>query len=187
MLRSIVSRLLTLLSLLMALAGCGVAASEDGTGSESGDPGTTPTAGTPIDTDTLVTIDRSLCFGPCPSYSLSIAGDGTVAYQGRSYVNVKGPASAQVASSDVQGLVDRLLGAKYFNLSVPVDCPAGISTDAPSVTTSLALSGLTHTVQDYRGNPCVPPVLSSLEDAIDAVANSARWVKCGAPDGYCEP
>ncbi|HVZ31577.1 MAG TPA: DUF6438 domain-containing protein, partial [Polyangiaceae bacterium] len=106
MLRSIPSRFFTLLPLLAALEGCGIVASGDETGAGS-DPG--PAAGTPIDAGTLVTLDRSLCFGPCPSYFLSIAGDGTVTYQGRSYVNVKGSASAQIASGDVQGLVDRLL------------------------------------------------------------------------------
>lgn len=185
---SAISSLVSFFSLLLAVEGCGLASSgsEGGGGnSESAGAGSAQPASVRIDTDTLVTIDRDECYGVCPAYSLSIAGDGTVKYVGRSYVKVKGPASAQVARSDVQSLVDQLLEADYFNLSVPVDCPAGTFTDASTVTTSLALGGRTHSVQDYKGDPCVPKSLSGLEDAIDAVANSAQWVKCDAPNGFC--
>jgi hypothetical protein len=138
-----------------------------------------------IDSDTRVTLERTQCYGACPAYSLSIAGDGTVAYFGSNYVHVKGPASKQVSVSDVQALVDQMLRADYFNLSVPEDCPAGIFTDAPSATTSLTLHGRTHTVEHYHGNACSPAILGSLEDAIDIVADSAAWIVCDNPGGIC--
>jgi hypothetical protein len=138
-----------------------------------------------IDTDTRVMLERTECYGTCPVYSLSIAGDGTVAYFGKKYVSVKGPASKQVSISAVQALVDQMLQVDYFNLSVPADCPAGLYTDAPGATTALTLNGQTHTVYHYHGNACAPADLSPLEDAIDALADSAAWLECDTPSGAC--
>jgi hypothetical protein len=138
-----------------------------------------------VDSDTRITLERGGCYGSCPIYSLSIAGDGTVSYFGEMYVNVKGPASKQVPVSDVQALVDQMLDAEYFELSVPDDCPAGVSTDAASATTSLTLDGETHTVDHYYGNRCAPAGLRALEDAIDTLADSGTWIRCDTSTSTC--
>jgi hypothetical protein len=139
----------------------------------------------PIDSDTLITLARSACYGSCPVYSLAIGGDGTVTYTGEAFVRVMGPASGEVAVSNVQALVDRMLRADYFNLSVPMTCRAGIATDASGATTSLALGQRMHTVQDYHGNACAPAVLVELENAVDALAGSKQWVPCQTNGGAC--
>lgn len=181
------ARLFTKLAAPAALLSCGLA-----------DPGQVPAAdevdanelgideaASTIDSDTRVMLERTECYGSCPVYSLSIAGDGTVAYVGKKYVNVKGPASKQLPISDVQALVDQMLQADYFNLSVPEDCPAGVYTDAPGATTSLTLKGRTHTVYHYYGNACAPAGLRPLEDAIDTRADSTAWLECDTPSGAC--
>jgi hypothetical protein len=169
------------------LAGCGLAESgpSANSGSDRGGAGATVLAGNLVDSETLITLERTACYGSCPDYSLSIAGDGTVTYLGRSYVNIKGAASKQVAVSNVQALVDQMLQADYFELSVPVECSQGIFTDAPSATTSLLLGQRTHTVEHYYGNPCAPAALQVLEDAIDEAAGSAEWLKCHTSSGVC--
>ena len=138
-----------------------------------------------VDANTAITLDRTVCFGFCPSYSLRIGGDGTVAYSGRQFVKVVGTASAQVPVSDVQGLVNEMEQANYFSLTVPETCAQGIATDHPTATTSLTLAGVTHSVVHYSGNLCAPAVLTTLEDRIDAVAHSAQWVACDTAAGYC--
>jgi hypothetical protein len=138
-----------------------------------------------VDASTVITLDRTVCFGFCPSYSLRIGGDGTVVYSGRQFVKVVGTASAQVPVSDVQALVNEMEQANYFNLTVPQTCARGIATDYPTATTSLTLGGATHTVEHYGGNPCAPTVLTTLEDRIDAVAHSTQWVDCGTAAGFC--
>jgi Domain of unknown function (DUF6438) len=138
-----------------------------------------------VDATTVITLDRTQCFGFCPAYSLTIRGDGNVTYQGRQYVKVVGAASAQIQVLAVQALVDQMVQTNYFNLSVPATCAQGISTDAPTVTTSLTLAGRSHTIEDYHGNSCAPATLSGLEDHIDEVAGSSQWVVCDAVAGYC--
>jgi hypothetical protein len=139
----------------------------------------------PVDATTVITLDRTECYGACPSYSLTIRGDGTVAYQGRRFVKAVGAASSQILVSAVQALVDEMVRADYFNLSVPATCAQGIWTDAPTATTSLTLGGRSHTVENYHGNPCAPAALAGIEDGIDEVAGSSQWVECGTSSGYC--
>jgi hypothetical protein len=169
---------------LGVLAGCGLAEPAPNSGSEGGGAGATVPESSVVDSATRVTLDRTPCYGACPVYSLSIGGDGTVAYFGQSAVNVKGAASKQVPVSDVQALVDLMVRADYFELSLPAACPEGFISDAPGATTSLTLGGRTHTVVDH-GNPCAPAVLQMLEDAIDEVTGSVEWVQCDTPGGAC--
>src|SRR5664280_81046 len=138
-----------------------------------------------VDASTVITLARTVCYGTCPAYSLRIVGDGSVTYQGTNYVKVLGAASEQIPVSDVQALVDQMMQANYFGLSVPDSCPQGINTDAPDYTTSLTLSGQTHTVPHYAGNQCAPAVLTTLENRIDEITNSAQGVKCDTAGGYC--
>lgn len=182
------------LVLVAAMLSCGAAEpgpaadtampSEDGRA--PGEPGTAIVvpSGT-IDSDTRVVLDRWGCYGLCPFYSLSIAGDGSVTYVGRQYVNVKGEASARLPVSDVQALVDQMLQADYFELSVPEECPQPMPFDLSGAMTSLTLQGQTHTVEHYHGNPCAPGALFALEDAIDAVVDSSAWLRCDTPCGGC--
>ena len=147
--------------------------------------GTSAGGTTKIDDNTVITLQRTQCDGSCPAYSLSISGNGTVTYQGNQFVKVAGAASSQIPVADVQSLVDSMLQADYFNLSVPANCPEGI-TDMPSANTSLTLNGETHKVDHYQGNPCAPAVLKTIEDLIDTVTNSAQWVHCDTSPSPCD-
>jgi hypothetical protein len=185
------ARLFTRLAVPAALLSCGLADPGQTPGTDEVDAHELSAAGaarasiSTIDRDTRVTLERTECYGNCPVYALSISGDGMVAYFGKVDVNLKGPASRQVSTSDVQALVDQMLEAEYFNLSVPEDCPAGMASDGPSATTSLTLHGRTHIVDHYSGNLCAPAGLRPLEDAIDILADSAAWIECDPPRGAC--
>src|SRR5262245_50253000 len=50
------------------------------------EPGPEAAPASAIDNETRVTLERTQCYGPCPVYTLSVAGDGTVAYFGTRYV-----------------------------------------------------------------------------------------------------
>src|SRR5947208_1474873 len=43
-----------------------------------------------IPRDLRITLERSTCFGTCPDYKLTVTGDGTVVFEGREFVKVKG-------------------------------------------------------------------------------------------------
>lgn len=143
-------------------------------------------AGAPVeDTNVVVTLTRSVCYGTCPDYTVTLRGDGSVEYVGRQFVGKRGRATDKVPPADVLALVRKLDAAGFDRLAVPTPCPKGIATDNPTHTLTLERGGRAHTVEHYMGNLCAPPVLVELEDAVDAAAKTQRWTSC-APQKWCE-
>ena len=134
-------------------------------------------------TDTLITLERTTCEGTCPSYKLTILGDGTVNFEGRKYVRVKGTVRSKIDPASVESLVQEFIKIDYFGLNdkyTTIKNPDGTETivlDLPTTITSLTLAGKQKRIVDYVG---APQQLMELEDEIDKVANSKRWVSIDA-------
>ena len=131
-----------------------------------------------VPAQTMITLERTACFGACPVYSLTIHGDGTVEYDGRQHVKVTGTQTAQLTTGQVKELVDAFTNADYFDLQDEYTAPIS---DIPSVITSFAQDGKSKTIKNYGGcmsdSPVkAPQVLCELEIKIDEVTNSAQWV-----------
>src|SRR3984893_251893 len=54
----------------------------------------------------FVTLERTVCFGNCPSYQVTIAQDGTVNFEGLDFVKTKGTAREQINPEDFNKLVN---------------------------------------------------------------------------------
>jgi hypothetical protein len=135
-------------------------------------PRITPPAGLE---DLVITLDRGPCFGFCPSYSVTVYGDGLVVFEGVRFTSVQGFAIGSVDAATLQQLVDAFNKAgfdamqdRYDNMQV---------TDMPSATTSLTLNGKTHSVYHYFGDDNAPEALKQLEDQIDTLLKTEVWVK----------
>jgi hypothetical protein len=137
------------------------------------------TASTEIDASTLIEMRRSGCFGSCPVYSVRISGDGSVVFTGEENVRTA-EATAQIPVEDVQALVDEMLDADFFDLQPLGSCgPDDVSAytaDRSSSVISLALGDQSKEISSDHGDSCSPAVLRSIEDMIDEVAGTARWV-----------
>lgn len=98
-----------------------------------------------IPDDTLITIKRSICYGSCPDYTVTIAADGTVTFEGREFVRTKGIAKATISRENLRKLIAAFENAKYFSLNnsyrtAKDGCPEEW-TDAPTVVTSIKING----------------------------------------------
>jgi ankyrin repeat protein len=129
-----------------------------------------------IDRSTLVfSLERTRCYGACPAYKVSIAGDGTVIYDGISSVALTGQHTAHIESSAVTGLLDRFRAANFLTA---LPSYRGNWTDNPTQTLTLSIDGETKKVVDYVGvNAGLPWAVRELEDAVDEAADTNRWVK----------
>ena len=131
----------------------------------------------------VITLERTICFGMCPAYKVSIYGDGLVLYDGKEFVKTKGDADGRITKDEVQQLVREFEKIDYLKLaddygSDDKTCPES-STDYPSATTSLNWNGKQKTVRHYLGCRGLPVLdqLRALEDKIDEVVNTKRWIE----------
>lgn len=153
---------------LLVCAGCPATQSGSTTGTDS----------TQVDSvkpghdyaNAVIKLERTLCFGRCPDYTLEILGDGTVNYDGHDFVQVKGKQTAKIAADAVKGLVDEFFKIDYFALQDSFVEPV---TDMPTTITSIRIDGKFKQVYNYFG---APQQVRDLELKIDEVANSAQWV-----------
>lgn len=125
--------------------------------------------------DLVITLERTPCFGACPVYSLAIRGDGTVNYEGKDFVKVKGTARTTISMDQVYKLVHEFEKADYFSLKDSYT--ERTATDMPSVITSITTGGRTKKIEHYHGDFSAPEKLTELEYMIDQIVNADQWIK----------
>jgi TonB family protein len=144
-----------------------------------------------IDYDTLrIELSRGACFGPCPVYTVSIAGDGTVTYRddsdegaagavhrifNRNGTLVSGTHRTKIDRAALDGLIEQFRAARFFGLKK--EYQASI-TDSPTYRLRFSTGGQSMEVVDYVGQMIdMPEAVTALEGEVDRVSGSARWVK----------
>ena len=147
-------------------------------------PTTTPPPFGDIDIeDVVITLERTVCYGTCPAYVLTIHGDGTVEYIGYENVSAEGLRTGEIAREQVQALVDAFQRSDFFSLQDTYECASMVIngqkvceevTDLPSTYVSITVGDHTKRVLDYHG---APEKLRELEALIDGVADRIRWIE----------
>jgi Domain of unknown function (DUF6438) len=128
----------------------------------------------PADGPVLISLERSVCFGFCPDYTVTINEAGDVHYVGRRSVNVVGEQRATIPRADVLHLLNEFDRIGFSNLRN--EYRANVS-DLPTYTVTLTRGGVTKTVVDFGGPGAgMPESVRALQDEIDRVANTAQWV-----------
>jgi hypothetical protein len=139
--------------------------------------------GSQADDDLLITLERTTCLGTCPAYKLTIRGDGSVLYEGKKFVRITGTQQSSIDKAAMAELLKAFVDADYFGLKDNYDSiqnPDGtetVVTDLPTTYTSLTLNGRVKKIEDYVG---APKQLEQLENRIDTMAGSKRWVAIDA-------
>jgi hypothetical protein len=129
-----------------------------------------PSAVEPVE----ITLTRTVCFGFCPAYTVTINSAGEVRYEGRAFVNVVGEARALISPEDVARLAARFDEIGFDRLR---DRYQAQVTDVPTYTVSIRRGDHVKTVVDYAGTAVgLPQAVRELQDEIDRVANTAQWV-----------
>jgi len=122
-------------------------------------------------------LQRTACFGRCPVYTVEIGADGTVRFKGRAFVALTGRHEAKIPVAAVRGLYDAFAKADFF---WTFDKYTSRITDQPTTIVTLSYDGRTKQVSDYKGTSVGMPVeITELENAIDAAADTPRWVTGG--------
>jgi len=131
----------------------------------------------------VVTLERTPCFGTCPVYQVAISRSGTVRFDGQYHVTQPGEATTEIPAARVDSLLRELEAGGYFGFAdaYVMDSPAcgQYATDSPTVITSASAGGRTKTIRHDYGCQAAPRELGRLEQLIDEVAGTSRWVGRG--------
>ena len=122
----------------------------------------------------LATLVRTACYGFCPVYQLTVRANGTVVYEGESFVKVKGKAFGQLDEAGLTRLKQAFAAAKFGSLASTYETVS--RTDAPSAVVSFADGTQAKTVRHYHGDMAAPPELSKLEEEIDTIVHVEQWI-----------
>lgn len=118
-----------------------------------------------------ITLERTLCFGMCPAYSVTLNDDGSVVYEGREHTKVSGKQTWKIDPAAVRALAKEMQDAGFFELN---DEYRAMVTDHPTTYTSLTIGSRSKRIKDYVAGP---PRLKELENRIDEVAGTKKYVK----------
>jgi hypothetical protein len=125
------------------------------------------------ESDAVITLERTACFGTCPVYTITILEDGTVLYNGERFVTVTGEQTSEIAPETVAAMVAAFEDAGYFGWDEAYQTQT--VSDLPTVITSVTRDGVTHRIERYMGDYTAPLALPFLEQWIDEMTNSALW------------
>ena len=142
-------------------------------------------------TDIEITLQRSACFGTCPDYRVTINGNGKIHFS-TSEMNFVGTAAevhrmfngqnvlwagaheANVSPQVVADLIERFRSSHFMGMKP--EYVAGV-TDNPTYALTLRVGKVTKRVVDYVGKEAgMPASVTALENAVDEVAGTNRWV-----------
>jgi hypothetical protein len=118
-----------------------------------------------------VELQRTGCFGSCPTYTVRISADGQVSWHGDRWVRVNGPATATVNPADARALLERLRTNGFWELC---DTYSTRVTDGATVSTTLHVGNHEKRVSDYLSK--APDSLRMFEREIDSLAGTHRWI-----------
>ncbi|MGQ0650460.1 MAG: DUF6438 domain-containing protein [Gemmatimonadaceae bacterium] len=137
-----------------------------------------PTALRVVDTASVrIRLARSMCLGRCPVYSVEITGDGEVTYDGGLNVAYGGREQATISRREVAGILAHFERLDYFSLPKLDSESCFDVTDSPSAITFLSFDNRSTSVDHYRGCGKAPHALHELEDAIDSITGTNRWIE----------
>lgn len=123
------------------------------------------------DTRFHVSLTRTACFGTCPVYSVAVASDGRVTWEGERHVAAEGRRTAQVSRAEVGRLRATILRSGFYRLPREI---GQVGTDLPSQTITVTIDGRSHNVTNHRANP--PPAFTQVAEAIDRTARTSAWI-----------
>lgn len=127
-----------------------------------------------------VTFERTPCFGTCPVYAITVAGDGSVVFTGIRNVDSTGRFTGRLDASRVASLRRAFDDAQYFALDDKygygeANCRE-YGNDAARILTSIATPERTKRIDHDLGCANVPTRLADLYRRFDEIVGTSRWI-----------
>lgn len=119
---------------------------------------------------TEIGIERTACFGTCPTYLFIAYSDGRFRYEGYKHIERKGAYSGTFHPRDFHQLARYVKEIGYMELHDRYKFPG---TDSPTTYTMVVMNGQRKTISNYGGGG--PAKLWALEQLIGNMMSNANW------------
>jgi hypothetical protein len=138
-----------------------------------------------------ITMSQSGCMFQCPAYTVTVKADGSIEFDGKSYVKVKGKSYGSITPDDYEYLVRSLNKLQFWTWKDQYtpgssDCNPS-ATDQTTVTITATTASSKKQVIFYYG--CMKAAPASkvylLSAIIGEIANTEKWI--GARDEKKQP
>ena len=125
------------------------------------------------DSKAEIKLQRTGCFGSCPSYSVTVTTEGIV-FEGRGTVVASGRHTSSVNADEVRQLAKKFISDDFYSMSPTYRAEV---TDNPTYVLSISIDGNRKEIEDYVGAWVgMPQVVSELEEEVDSLAQTQRWI-----------
>lgn len=133
-------------------------------------------------------MNRTICYGTCPAFTLTVANDGKIVFFGEKFTETKGKAEGQISAEKVKQLIAEINQAKFFSFKDDYGYESkncfDTATDNPTVTLKIKFDDTEKTIKHYHG--CfvkdtfsqadgLKP-LTDLENKIDEIVGTKQWI-----------
>jgi ankyrin repeat protein len=126
------------------------------------------------DSTVEITLQRSGCYGSCPSYTVTVTMEGIV-FDGGGYVTARGRHTDTVDPNEVRNLAKQFVAADFYSMDSKYISNV---TDCPTYVLSIGIDNDKKEVEDYMGSwEGMPAAVTELEEAVDTFARTERWIK----------
>ena len=124
------------------------------------------------DSKIAITLERTECYGRCPSYIVTLSNEGIV-FEGRKFSTL-GKHNDKINIKDVRRLAQKFIDADFYSMEGEY---ADLVTDFPTDILSITIDGQKKEVVDYVGEWVgMPAVIKELENEVDTLGGTSRWV-----------
>jgi hypothetical protein len=127
-----------------------------------------------IPEDLIIRLQRTVCYGTCPSYLLTVKADGKVSFFGQDKTKTKGQAGGEISEENIKKLIAEFKQADFFSLDDSYTSK-NCATDNPTVRTTLFINGKVKKIEHDMGCEA-PKELTALEDKIDKIVGTEKWI-----------
>lgn len=108
----------------------------------------------------VVRLDRSPCFGPCPTYTFSLYAEGRATYDGRRFTTLEGLHHAHATLEQIDRILTVARTLQFSELDSIYDDPRVMDLPAQTFT----IEG--HCVLNRYGGPDLSPLLETIENVV---------------------
>jgi ankyrin repeat protein len=125
------------------------------------------------DSEITITLERTGCFGSCPSYTVTVSTAGVV-FEGGGFAVASGKHTESVDPYEVRKLARKFVAADFYSMESSYRWGA---TDLPTYRLSISIDGQTKEIVDYAGEQVgMPAIIADLEEEVDQFGRTERWI-----------